>query len=360
MTGEDVHIASKLAMAELILSGCTTSSDHLYIFPNDVTVDNTVQASREIGMRFHPTRGIMTLGRSKGGLPPDSCVEETGPALADAERLIHDFHDPERFSMLRMGIAPCSPFSVTNDCMIGAAELARKYPQVRLHTHLAENQEDITFSLKTYNCRPGKYIEQVGWDKDDCWFAHCVMLDDAEMKQFAGANIGICHCPSSNARLASGICPVRDLLDTGVNVGLGVDGSASNDSGNLLEQARWALLLQRSLKKDVKGLTVVEALEIATKGGAKNLGRDDIGEIAPGFAADFAAWKMKGEIAFAGAMHDPLTALIMCTPGPVYYSVINGEIVVEKSQFTTIDLDALVEEHNERSARICAAVESPA
>jgi cytosine/adenosine deaminase-related metal-dependent hydrolase len=237
-----------------------------------VQLDDTVEAAREIGIRFHPTRGIMTLGRSRGGLPPDSCVESTEAALADAERLIRDYHDPARLSMLRMGVAPCSPFSVTDDCMVGAAALARRHPGVRLHTHLAENAQDIEFSLKTYGCRPGEYVRRVGWDRDDCWFAHCVMLDAGEMAQFAARGVGVCHCPGSNARLASGICPVRDLLDAGVNVGLGVDGSASNDSGNLLEQARWALLLQRGARADVAGMKVREALEVATKGGARNLG----------------------------------------------------------------------------------------
>ncbi|GAB4815977.1 hypothetical protein N2152v2_003023 [Parachlorella kessleri] len=359
MSGEDVYVATKLAMAELLLSGCTCSSDHLYIYPNDVTLDDTIRAGREMGMRFHPTRGIMTLGRSKGGLPPDSVVEDTEAALVDAKRLIEAYHDAERYSMVRVGIAPCSPFTVTNDCMVQAAELARQYPAVRLHTHLAENTQDIEFSEKQYGCRPGPYLQSVGWDQHDCWFAHCVMLDEAERKLFAEKGLGVAHCPSSNARLASGIAPVRVLLDSGVNVGLGVDGSASNDSGNLLEEARLALLLQRALRQDVKGLSVREALEIAIKGGAKNLGRDDIGEIAPGFAADFVGWKLTGKVALAGALGDPLTALILCTPGSVDLSVINGGVVVKDGQLLTCNVEELVREHNERSARICSLVGSP-
>ncbi|EFN55990.1 hypothetical protein CHLNCDRAFT_145361 [Chlorella variabilis] len=359
MTSNDVYISAKLSMAELLLSGCTCSSDHLYIYPNDVTLDDTIRAAREIGMRFHPTRGIMTLGKSKGGLPPDNVVEETDSALEDAKRLIEQYHDPEKYSMMRVGIAPCSPFSVTNDCMEGAAKLARQYQQVRLHTHLAENHQDITYSEKTYGCRPGRYLQQVGWDRSDCWFAHCVMLDEGERKQFAECGLGVAHCPSSNARLASGICPVRQLRDEGVNVGLGVDGCASNDSGNLLEQARWALLLQRGLLRDVKGMKVREALEIAIQGGAGNLGRDDIGRLAPGYAADFVGWKLTGNVALSGGLGDPVGALILCTPGPVDLSVINGEPIIQDGKLLTCDLEELIREHNTASARVCAAVGSP-
>lgn len=354
MTSDDVHVSALISMAELILSGCTTTSDHLYIYPNDVTLDDTIRAAREIGMRFHPTRGIMTLGKSKGGLPPDNCVEELENALADAERLVNEFHDPSKYSMLRMGIAPCSPFTVSKDCMIEAAKLARKFDGVRLHTHLAENEQDIEYSLKTYNCRPGEYIKEVGWSERDCWFAHCVKLSEEEMEQFAENGIGIAHCPSSNCRLASGICPVREMLDLGVNVGLGVDGSASNDSGNLLEQGRWAMMLQRGSKADVSGLKIWEAFQMLTKHGAKNLGREDIGELSPGFAADFVGWKTKGSIHLAGGHHDPLSAVLLCTPGPVDYAIINGEMIVDNARFTTINVDEAVAKHNAASKRICA------
>lgn len=359
MTGRDVYLASKLAMAELLLSGCTCSSDHLYIYPNNVTLDDTIRAAREIGIRFHPTRGIMTLGKSRGGLPPDHVVEEAGSALEDAKRLIEQYHDPERYSMLRVGIAPCSPFSVTNECMEGAAKLARQYEQVRLHTHLAENQQDIDFCQQTYGCRPGKYLEQVGWNKGDCWFAHCVMLNDEEQQQFAACGLGVAHCPSSNARLASGIAPVRAMRDAGVNVGLGVDGCASNDSSNMLEQARLAMLLQRASLRDVKGMRVREALEVAIQGGAANLGRDDIGRIAPGYAADFVGWKLTGNVALAGGLGDPVAALILCTPGYVNLSVVNGEVVIRDGKLLTCDLEELMAQFSEASERVCASVGQP-
>ncbi|GAQ83977.1 Atrazine chlorohydrolase/guanine deaminase [Klebsormidium nitens] len=354
LSGYDVYIATKLAMAELILTGCTTTSDHLYIYPNDVKLEDCIKASREIGMRFHPTRGAMTLGQSKGGLPPDNVCEEEDAALATMKQLIEDFHDNSKYSMLRMGLAPCSPFTVDNSLMIAAAKLARQYEGVRLHTHLAENQEDIDFSIKTYGCRPGKYITDVGWDASDVWFAHCCMLDDAEMKQFHDNGIGIAHCPSSNLRLASGIAPVRTLLDTGVNVGLGVDGSASNDCGHLLAEARLAMLLQRHTG-NAQGMTIAEAFDVAVKGGARNLGRDDIGEIASGYAADFVAWRTD-TIGFSGGRIDEAAALLLCGPsvGFVDLSVINGEAVVKDGKFTTIDLTELVKAHNACSARICS------
>lgn len=204
MTGEDAYISAKLSMVELLWSGCTTSSDHLYVYPNDVTLDDTIRAARDVGMRFHPTRGAMSFGKSKGGLPPDEQVEDEEKVLADMRRLIEEYHDPNRYSMLRMGLAPCSPFSVSTELMASSANLAREYPAVRLHTHLAENQEDIDYSMKMFNCRPGEYIKRVGWDRDDCWFAHCCCLDEQEIKMFADRGVGISHCPSSNLRLGSG------------------------------------------------------------------------------------------------------------------------------------------------------------
>jgi len=354
LKSEDVYTAAKTAMAELIMSGCTTTSDHLYIYPNDVKLDDTIRAAREIGIRFHPTRGAMSLGESSGGLPPDSVCEQEADVLVEMERLINDFHDNSKYSMLKMGLAPCSPFTVTNDLMIAAAELARKHEGVRLHTHLAENQEDIDFSIKTYGVRPGEYLKQVGWDQDDCWFAHCCMLDEAERRQFHDCGLGIAHCPSSNLRLGSGIAPVKQLLDDGVNVGLGVDGSASNDAGNLLSEARLACFLQR-YQGDVAALSARDTLRLAVKGGAKNLGRSDIGELAPGFAADFVAFRTDN-LAFAGAQHDVVCALIFCSPGAdqVDLSVINGEVVVRDGKLLTLDVPALIKEHNKRSAHICS------
>ncbi|KAI8110089.1 hypothetical protein M9435_001769 [Picochlorum sp. BPE23] len=352
-TGEDVFVSAKLAMAELIMNGCTTSSDHLYVYANDVTLDDTIRASREIGMRFQPVRGIMTMGASRGGLPPDEVVEDLESALADTERLIQEFHDDAKFSMLRISVGPCAPFTVENECMTRGADLARKY-KVRLHTHLAENTQDLEYCRKNYDCTPAEYIKKVGWDQDDCWFAHCTLVTKEEIQLFSERGIGIAHCPSSNCRLASGILPSREVLDGGVNIGLGVDGAASEDSQNLLEQMRWAMMLQRGRLQDVKGLKLREAFYMATKGGAKNLGRDDIGELSPGFAADFVAWNTKGNLSLAGSLHDPVSSLVLCTPGPVYYAVINGEMIVDKGKFTTIDVESLVEDHNKRSARICA------
>ncbi|CAK0787831.1 hypothetical protein CVIRNUC_011053 [Coccomyxa viridis] len=353
MKAGDMTTACKLAMAELIMSGCTTSSDHCYIYPNDVTIGDCIKAAREIGMRFHPTRGAMSLGKSKGGLPPDSCCEEEPAALQEMEVAIKTYHDKSKYSMLRMGLAPCSPFTVTQDLMVEAAKLARKYEGVRLHTHMAENQEDIDYSMKVYGCRPKKYIEDVGWDKDDVWFAHCCMLDKAETQQFASCGIGIAHCPSSNMRLASGIAPVASYLDAGVNVGMGVDGTSSNDSGHMLAEVRLAMYLQRGGNGRLD-INCRKALQLAIHGGAKNLGRDDIGQIAPGFAADFVAWRTDA-IGFAGGKHDPVASLIMCAPsvGWVDMSVINGDIVVKDGKLQTLDMQALIAEHNEVSARLC-------
>ncbi|TPX37697.1 hypothetical protein SmJEL517_g00736 [Synchytrium microbalum] len=349
MKSEDAYYGSKLSMAELILSGCTTSSDHHYIFPNNVTLDDTIKAAKDIGLRFHPTRGFMTLGKSSGGLPPDELVETTAGALDDAVRLIDTYHDSKPLSMIRIGIAPCSPFSVDKEAMIEAATLAKKYPAVMLHTHLAENDQDIAFSLAKYGCRPGEYLTQCGWDFDRTWLAHCVKLDAKEIAQFAANGCGVSHCPASNARLASGIAPVREMVDAGVKVGFGVDGSASNDSGSLLETARWALLLQRARICDVKGMGVREALQLASFGGAKVLGREtDLGKIQPGFAADFIGWKITGNVSMSGAL-DPVAAIMLTTPGNVTMSVINGRVVVEEGKLLTCDLDDLVAEHSKRS-----------
>lgn len=355
LRGEDVYNACRLAMAELLLSGCTTTSDHHYVFPNDVTLDDTIRAARDMGIRFHPTRGIMSKGQSKGGLPPDSICEEEDDALQDAERLIHEYHDPQPYSMSRVSIAPCSPFTVTQDLMVEAAKLARRHPKVRLHTHLAENQEDLNFMEGHYGCSNLQYIKKVGWDKDDVWFAHCVMLTEQEMKLFAEEGIGIAHCPSSNLRLASGICPVRKLTDVGVNVGLGVDGSASNDCAHLLGEARLAMLLQRHAG-NTAGMTVREALDIAIKGGARNLGRDDIGEVAPGFAADLVAWRVDDSVAFAGAQHDPVAGLLLCSPGHVSLSIINGRVIIRDGRFLHVDLEDIVRAHNWSSARVTASI----
>ena len=349
LRGEHIYTSAKLAMAELMLSGCSTSSDHLYIFPNDVRLEDEIRAAQEIGLRFHAARGAMSLGESEGGLPPDAVVENEVDIIVDTRRVIETWHDPEPQSMLRIVVAPCSPFSVTVDLMREAANLARAYG-VSLHTHLAENDKDISFSLESFGQRPGAYAESVGWVGDDVWHAHCVKLNPAEISLFGQTRTGVCHCPSSNMRLASGIAPLRQMLDQRVKVGLGVDGSASNDSGHLLGEARQALLLQR-VGGDPAALTAREALEMATLGGASLLGRQDIGCIAVGMSADIAAFRLD-TLSLAGALQDPLAALVFCQPAQVDLSIINGRVVVEDSALNTVDLPALIEKHNSLSARL--------
>ncbi|MCB9457186.1 MAG: 8-oxoguanine deaminase [Anaerolineaceae bacterium] len=343
LTGEMVYVSAKLAMAELMLSGCTTSSDHLYIFPNDVRLDDEIRAAQEMGMRFHAARGSMSLGESQGGLPPDSVVESEAEILRDTRRVIEQYHDANRHAMLRVVVAPCSPFSVTQDLMREAAALARSYG-VHLHTHLAENVNDVAYSLETFGYRPGDYAQDVGWVGDDVWHAHCVQLDDSEIGLFARTHTGVCHCPNSNMRLASGIAPVRKMLDARVPVGLGVDGSASNDAGHLLNEARQAMLLQRVMG-DPAGLSAREALEIATLGGAAVLGRDDVGALAPGMAADLVAFRLD-TVGFAGALHDPVAGLVFGQSPAVDLSIINGRVTVRDGVLLTDDLPVLVERHN--------------
>lgn len=349
LTSEHVYVSAKLAMAELILSGCTTSSDHLYIFPNDVTLEDEIRAADEIGMRFHAARGGMSLGESKGGLPPDSVVEDEDAILKDTQRVIETYHDADRHSMLQIVVAPCSPFSVTVDLMRESAKLARAYG-VHLHTHLAENVKDIAFSLETFNQRPGDYAESVGWVGDDVWHAHCVQLNQDEIKLFGVTGTGVCHCPSSNMRLASGIAPIRAMLDQNVKVGLGVDGSASNDAGHLLNEARQAMLLQR-VGGNPAGLSAREALELGTIGSASVLGRDDVGVIAVGMSADIIAYRLD-TVGMAGTLHDPLAGLVFGQSPQVDLSVINGNIVVKDGQLLTVDLPVLIEQHNKLSMQL--------
>ena len=345
LTGEAVYVSAKLAAAELILSGCTTSSDHLYIFPNDVTLDDEIRGVQEVGLRFHATRGSMSVGESKGGLPPDSVVEDEDAILADSRRVIEQYHDNSRYAMLRIGLAPCSPFSVSQDLMRASAELARSYAGVRLHTHLAETKPDVEYSLQMFGLKPGDYAEDVGWVGEDVWHAHCVHLTPESWDKFGQTGTGVAHCPVSNARLASGIAPVREMLNRHVPIGLGVDGSASNDSGHLLNEARMAMLMQRALTQDPHVLDARQALELATLGGARVLGRDDIGALAPGMAADFVAFDMR-QLPFAGALHDPVAALLFSTSVNVNYSVINGRVVVREGHLTTTELAPLIEQHN--------------
>ncbi len=343
LTGEAAYVSALVGMAELILSGCTTTSDHLYLFPNDVKLDHTIYAAREIGIRFHASRGSMSLGESKGGLPPDRVVEEEDEILKDTQRVIETFHNPEQYAMVRIVVAPCSPFSVTPDLMRESIALARSYG-VHAHTHLAETLDEETFCLEKFGKRPVEYVEDLGWVGDDVWYAHGVHVNDAEIALLARTQTGIAHCPSSNMRLASGIAPVKKYLAAGVPVGLGVDGSASNDSSHMLAEARQAMLLQR-VAGDPAGLTAWQALEIATVGGARVLGRDDIGRLAPNMAADFIGFRLE-RLDYAGALHDPIAALVFCTPQKVDLSVINGKVIVEDGHFTNFDPEPIVRRHN--------------
>ena len=344
---EHIYWSTALALAELALSGCTTSSDHLYLYPNGTRLDDSLAAAADIGLRFHGTRGSMSIGESKGGLPPDSLTEEEPTILSDCQRVIETFHDKQRFAMQRIAIAPCSPFSVSMDLMRESARMARSYG-VGLHTHLAENSEDIEYSLANFGMRPGDFIEAVEWTGPDVWHAHCVQLNATEIQLFASTGTGIAHCPCSNMRLASGIAPVRKMLDAGVNIGLGVDGSASNDSGHMLSEARQAMLLQRVMKRG-DAMTARETLSMATRGGAAVLGRDDIGVLAPGYAADIAAFNIRG-IDFAGAQWDILAGLIFCASGNSSYTIVNGKVIVDQGMLRTMNTTKLLERHNAMTA----------
>ena len=339
---DHIYWSTALGLAELALSGCTTSSDHLYISPNGSRLDDSLAAAKAIGVRFHGTRGSMSIGESQGGLPPDYLTESEAVILADCQRLVETHHDSGRYAMTRVGLAPCSPFSVSMDLMRETAKMARSYG-VGLHTHLAENSEDIDYSLASFGMRPGDYAEAVGWVGADVWHAHCVQLDAAEINLFARTGTGVAHCPCSNMRLASGIAPVRQMLDAGVKVGLGVDGSASNDSGHMLNEARQAMLLQRVMQGG-DAMSARESLAVATRGGAAVLGRDDIGVLAPGYAADIVAFDCRG-IDFAGAAWDPLAALVFCGPGKAAYTIINGRVVVANGKLQTMDTGALLQNH---------------
>jgi cytosine/adenosine deaminase-related metal-dependent hydrolase len=356
LTPPDVFVSTQLALTELLLSGCTTSSDHHYLWPNGARLDDQFAAAATIGVRFHGARGSMSLGESQGGLPPDRVVEDEQSILRDCRRVVETYHDASRCAMRRVVIAPCSPFSVTPDLMRESAALARSFgPQanVHLHTHLAETLDEEAFCLAQFGHRPGEYARLLDWTGDDVWHAHCVHLNDAEVDLFAATRTGAAHCPSSNMRLASGIAPVRRMRDQGVPVGLGVDGSASNDSSHLLAEARQCLLLQRVLGNP-RAMTAREALEIATLGGAAVLGRDDIGALAPGMAADVIAFDL-GTLHHAGAaVHDPVAALVFCHPLQVDFAVVNGKILVQDGVPLHIELPTLVERHNAAAQALLA------
>ena len=367
LTPEMVQVSTQVAMAELLMSGCTTSSDHLYIYPNGVRLDDSIEAATQIGMRFVATRGSMSVGQSQGGLPPDQVVETEDLILKDTQRLIETWHDTAHGAMVNVAVAPCSPFSVSRDLMRESALLARTYG-VRLHTHLAENDHDLAYTREKFNCTPAQYAQDLGWLGHDVWHAHCVKLDEEGISLFAATRTGVAHCPCSNMRLASGIAPIRKMLNAGVPVGLGVDGSASNDAAHMVNEARQALLLARvgramqppeirlsasSEPRTFFGcdlgpaeMTARDALTVATRGGAQVLGRTDIGHLAPGMCADLALFDLN-TLAFAGgAVHDPVGALLLCASPQAAYTVVQGRVVVRAGQLTTVDLGPLLERHN--------------
>ena len=336
---EEIRISTILGLSELALSGCTMSSDHLYLFPNGITLDDTIHAAYEVGLRFYPTRGSMSIGESLGGLPPDNLVEKEKDIIKDCIRVVDKFNDINPSSMIRVGLAPCSPFSVTRELMRDTAILARD-KGVTLHTHLAENDEDIAYSLEKFGCRPGQYAEDLGWTGKDVWHAHCVKLDTHEINLFARSHTGVSHCPCSNCRLGSGIAPIREMLSNGVNVGLGVDGSASNDSGSLVSEARQALLLQR-VSNGADAMSAMDALELATRGGADILGRQECGRIQVGARGDLAIWDISG-IDSAGSW-DP-AAMLLAGPRKVKHLIVEGRIIVSDGNLITINMEEVLKE----------------
>ena len=356
LTPEMIRVSTQTAMAELMLSGCTTSSDHLYLYPNGSRLDDSIEAADTMGLRFHAARGSMSVGRSKGGLPPDEVVEDEAAILRDSERLIDQWHDASRHAMRRIVLAPCSPFSVSRELMRESAVLARQRG-VSLHTHLAENDNDIAYSREKFGMTPAEYAEDLGWVGRDVWHAHCVKLDPAGIALFGRTGTGVAHCPCSNMRLASGIAPVGAMRRAGVPVGLGVDGSASNDGAHLLGEARQALLLQR-VGFGPAAMTAREALEIATLGGAAVLGRDDIGALAPGMSADVVAFDLRG-VGHAGAGHDPVAALVFCQPGSVALNVINGQVRIRDGRFTGLELAPLLARHRALARQLYEAARHP-
>ena len=360
MQPEDIYISTITALAELALSGCTTASDHLYIFPNGSRLDDQIRAGLDIGVRLHASRGSMSRGESQGGLPPDSVVEEEDFILKDSQRLIEQYHNPNPGSMTQVVLAPCSPFSITGDLMMASASLAREYG-VQLHTHLAETEDEEQFCIELFGHRPVAYMEQVNWIGSDVWFAHSVHVNDDEIAQYASTGCGVAHCPSSNMRLASGIAPILKMLTAGVKVGLGVDGSASNDGSHMLGEVRQAMLLSR-LGASLEGaslssedaspmMSARQALRIATRGSAAVLGRNDIGSLEVGKCGDFFAVNLE-QLNFSGALHDPLAALVFCTPVTADYTVVGGKFIVKEGHLETVDLQSHIQKHNDRARRL--------
>jgi cytosine/adenosine deaminase-related metal-dependent hydrolase len=359
---DDIFTSTQTALSELALSGCTTASDHLYLFPNGSRLDDEIAAALEVGVRLQASRGSMSLGESKGGLPPDSVVDTEENILKDSQRLIEKYHDAKPGAMTQIVLAPCSPFSVTSDLMKQSAKLAREYG-VHLHTHLAETEDEEQFCQQMFGHRPVGYMQEVDWVGGDVWFAHAVWVNDEEIQVFAKHDCGVAHCPTSNMRLASGIAPVKEYRAAGVNVGLGVDGSASNDGSNLLAEVRNAMLVSRvkdgmtgySLSNDPnrKLMTARQALHLGTRGGAAVLGRTDIGSLEAGKCADFFAVNLN-KLAYTG-MHDPVSAIVFGQSMNVDYTVVNGKYVVRQGQLATVDEHRLIERHNKAAKRLLTA-----
>ena len=348
--------AARVGLGELLLTGCTTTTDHLYLFPRgqERFIDAEIQAARELGIRFHPTRGSMSRGQSQGGLPPDVVCQDEQTILADSRRLIREYHDPRPRAMLRLALAPCAPFSVSEDLMRRTADLARENG-LRLHTHLAETKDEERYCLEVYGCRPVEFVRRLGWLGPDVWLAHCVHLSPEEIRLFAETGTGVAHCPSSNFRLGSGVSPVRELVAAGAPVGLGVDGSASNDSSNMLAELRQALLAHRPGREPEAWLTAEDVFWLATRGGARCLGRDDVGSLEPGKAADLVLVDTR-RLSYAGAGSDPLAALVFSPwPEPVDTVMVNGKIVVEGGRLVDVDVERLVAEAEAASSALLDA-----
>jgi cytosine/adenosine deaminase-related metal-dependent hydrolase len=357
LDADAVEVAARVGLGELLLTGCTTTTDHLYLFPRgqERLIDAEIRAARDLGIRFHPTRGSMSRGKSQGGLPPDDCCQDEDTILRDSKRLIREYHDPRPRAMTRIALAPCAPFSVSEDLMRRTAEMAREHG-LRLHTHLAETLDEDRYCLEVYGCRPAEFLRRLGWLGKDVWLAHCVHLNPEEVRLLGETGTAVAHCPSSNFRLGSGIAPVRAMLEAGVPVGLGVDGSASNDSSNMLAEARQALLAHRIGHEPDRWITAEEALWMATRGGARCLGRDDVGSLEPGKAADVILVDTR-RLSYAGAGSDILAALVFTPfPEPVDTVIANGRVVVSGGELVGVDVPGLVERAEAISQALLARV----
>jgi cytosine/adenosine deaminase-related metal-dependent hydrolase len=358
LTPRAVNTSTRVGIGELLLTGCTTTSDHFYLFPGTAPeefLDVEIEAARKMGIRFHPTRGSMSRGHSNGGLPPDDVVQHADKILADCERIIGKYHDPDPFSMCRVILAPCSPFSVTTGLLEETAQLARARG-VQMHTHLCETVDEETYCLETYGKRPLAYMADAGWLGEDVWFAHGIYFNDDEIKLLADSGTGVAHCPVSNLRLGSGICKVPQLMEAGVPVGLAVDGSASNDSSNFLREMQLALLIHR-VGTAVDAMPAEKVLRMATTGGARVLGQPEIGTLGVGSAADLAAFRLD-RIDYAGGMHDPASAILFCGSGArTDYTIVAGEVLVEQGRLVHVDEEELFHEANEIAARMVEKAE---